>query len=94
MARSCTLALSDVASNPVECNPGGRGQPERQEKIKRIMTGLEDISLKQRLSGIPNTRKERGKPVNQPRTLALFLKREPIRSMTGGSSPSVTYSGR
>ncbi len=70
MTRSC--ALADIAPNHAECNPGGRGQPEGEEKVKRILTGLQGISLKQGLSGIPRTRKDRGKPVNQPRTLAVF----------------------
>jgi hypothetical protein len=82
-------ALADIAPNHVECNPGRRGQPEGEEKAKRILTGLEGMSLKQGLSGIPCTRNE--SETSEPaQTLAVFLTREAIRSMTGGSSPSVT----
>jgi hypothetical protein len=42
MTRSC--ALADLAPYHVECNTGGGWQPDGEEKVKRILTGLKGIS--------------------------------------------------
>ena len=71
MKPSC--ALADMASNHVECNPGGRWQPEGEQMVKGILIWLQGISLRQ------GFRKERGE-TSEPaqNSCGFFSTREAI----------------